>query len=511
MQYISGSTGTLVPIFGQRQPRPSLKPPLVLIITETLLSSSTAATDSFTAHRLLGSEICNHPLVTMMEFNPVAQTLMTKALEVVVKKEARDTGRRRTPGPAVLGRLAEIGDLRSAVNSLEFLCIRGDEQTGWSGTVAHKAKRVGKEGVPLTDMERESLELLSQRESTLDMFHATGKVVYNKREDPRISRPEAQSSVKPPDHLAHLHRAKVSEVDIDALLNETGTDIQTFISTVHENYILSCNGNAFVDSFDGCSAFLSDSDILNPDNRGISRSNRGGNKLLHSAGTVGATETLRQDEISFQVVTRGLLFNLPYPVHRAPHPAGRKGDSFKMFYPAALRLWKPMEEIEALVSMFMDSDTENRSSKPTTSFSGGVASWRTRADQYERPSMNEITEGQMQDRPVVSRDALVLETLPFLAQIELNKSPQKTTTKHLVKITQFHGLRVNEFAEEEPFDEDSQVTDLRQVSSNRVADAINSFTRSQTGARHGEVTEATKKTELKDEKLYISDDDIIDD
>ena len=511
MQYVSGSTGALVPVFSSRQLRPSLKPPLVLIITETLLSSSTAATDSFTAHRLLGSEICNHALVTIMEFNPVAQTLMMKALEVVVKKEARDTGRRRTPGPAVLGRLAEIGDLRSAVNSLEFLCIRGDEQTGWSGTVAHKTKRVGKEGVPLTDMERQSLELLSQRESTLDMFHATGKVVYNKREDPQISRPGAQPSVRTPDHLAHLHKAKISQVDIDVLLNETGTDIQTFISTVHENYILSCNGTTFVDSFEGCSALLSDSDVLNPDNRGISRSNRGGNTLLHSAGTVGATETLRQDEISFQVVTRGLLFNLPYPVHRAPHPAGRKGDSFKMFYPASLRLWKPLEETEALVSMFIDSNSENRSSKTASNFSGGVASWRTRTDQYERLNVNQRNEDQMQDRPIVSRDALILETLPFLTQIEMNKSPQKTSMRNLVKITQFHGLRINESAEEEPFDEEVQVSAIQQVSSNKVADAINSFTRSQTGVRHTGATEIKREADLKDEKLYISDDDIIDD
>ena len=321
-----------------------------------------------------------------MDFNPVAATLMTKALDIVVKKEARDSRRRRTPGPGVIARLAEIGDIRSAVNSLEFLCLRGGDGSEWSGTVAAKVKRTSKDNAALTETEKKSLTLVSQRESTLDMFHAVGKIVYNKREDPRVVDTRAVPPPKPPDHLTHLYTPKVSQVDIEALLNETGTDIQTFISTIHENYVLSCHGENFEDCFDGSSEILSISDVLNPE----SRPNRRGNSSNPNAGIVqsnfqaGSSDTLRQDEISFNVATRGLLFNLPFPVNRAGAtiPGGKRGDSFKMFYPASLRLWKPIEEMQGLLEMFVYGDgTPPHASKNFSSVDGtegGVATWRSR-------------------------------------------------------------------------------------------------------------------------------------
>ena len=126
--------------------------PVVMLVSETLLSSSTAFSDSFTAHRLLGPEILNHPLVTVMDFNPVAPTFIHKALDMVAKKEARQSGRRRMPGAAVLQRLAEMGDVRNAINTLEFLCVRNEGD--WSGTVASKTKKSAKDKQAMTEMEK---------------------------------------------------------------------------------------------------------------------------------------------------------------------------------------------------------------------------------------------------------------------------------------------------------------------------------------------------------------------
>ncbi|RMZ83140.1 hypothetical protein DV738_g1383, partial [Chaetothyriales sp. CBS 135597] len=291
--------------------------PLVMIVSETLLSSSTAFSDSFTAHRLLGPEILNHGLVNVIEFNPVAPTFIGKALDLVIRKEARDSGRRRMPGPAVIQHLTEMGDVRNAVNTLEFLCIRNID-SDWSGTVAAKTKK-GRSGTWMTQMEKNSLQLLGQRETTLDMFHAAGKIVYNKRDDPSSKDSLVEPPPKPPDHAMEHHRPMVSQVDIDLLLNETGTDIQTFISTLHENYVLSCNGDSFVDSFEACAENLSISDILNPDSRQRQLRSRSG---LNASAAVQAniaptsSDALRQDEISFNVATRGLLFHLPYPSAR---------------------------------------------------------------------------------------------------------------------------------------------------------------------------------------------------
>ena len=344
LRFLARSTPSAAAPFQQQQATLTT-PPVVMIISETLLSSSTAFSDSFTAHRLLGPEILNHPLSTVIEFNPVAPTFVAKALDLVLKKEAKDSKRRRVPGQAIMQKLADIGDVRNAISSLEFLCVRSDNDAEWSGNLIAKQKKSSKGSLPLSDMEEKSLKLISQRETTLDMFHAAGKVVYNKRQDPRINDSNADPPPQPPEYLMHLYSPKVSEVDIDALLNETGTDIQTFISTLHENHVLSCNGDSFADSFDGCSDILSISDVLNPDSRRSLRARAGNNASIVQAHLQGGSfDALRQDEISFNVATRGLIFNLPYPVHRAAPASGRKGDAFKMFYPTSLRLWKPTEE-----------------------------------------------------------------------------------------------------------------------------------------------------------------------
>jgi cell cycle checkpoint protein len=513
-----------------------VSPPVVIIISETLLSSSTALADSFTAHRLLGPEILNHSFVTAMDFNPVAATLMTKALDLVVKKEARDSRRRRTPGPGVIARLAEIGDIRSAVNSLEFLCLKGDNISEWSGTVAAKVKRTSKDNVALTETEKNSLELVSQRETTLDMFHATGKIVYNKREDPRVLDTRAEPPPKPPDHLMHLYTPKVSQVDIEALLSETGTDIQTFISTVHENYILSCSGDNFEVNFDGCSDILSVSDILNPE----CRPNRRGNTSNPNAGIIqsnfqaGSSDTLRQDEISFNVATRGLLSNLPFPVNRAGAaiPGGKRGDEFKMFYPASLRLWKPIEEMHGLLEMFVYGDGI-APSRPATSAAdgpisdGGVATWQSRNVAENSMSMTTATTTAIKSEPpdqdiryptlvdlgndqgspppptIHAKDTLTLELLPYRTRI---LSARHEDTSSLEKITKFKPTSYLSTTEENPEDDDDMMATSTGVAALPRATAAGPKT---TSGRNGPPNLEAPSVGV--EKMYISDDDIEDD
>ena len=495
LQYVATSAPALPAAF--KQSTLDTHPPVIMIITETLLTSNTAATDSFTAHRLLGPEISNHPLVTITEFNPVAPTFVTKALDLVTKKEARDSKRRRAPGPAVIQRLADMGDIRSAVNSLEFLCVRGDGSGDWSGTVAAKVKKVGKDGVPLTNMEKQSLELVSQRETTLDMFHAVGKVVWNKREDLRIKDSKAEPPPKPPDHLKPFNRPKVSQVDIEALLNETGTDIQTFLSALHENYVLSCNGSAFVDAFTACSEYLSDSDILNPDSRALTRSSRYGVGTGIPPLQSGGTDMLRQDEISFQVATRGLLFCLPFPVNRAPHPGGRKQDSFKMFYPASLRLWKPTEEVECLIDLFMVGGQEAQQKSTTTGATEGVASWQRRSQGAFLPQKgNEAGDKEARNTLLPSRNALTLTQLPYMMKI-------KPGNRMLTRVTQFHGLNV-EVSGEEPFEDEAEPEAPKPSMLARLSQPASKL-------MPPPKLPMPSNQEPQLEKLYLTEDDILDD
>ncbi|RKF82583.1 Cell cycle checkpoint protein RAD17, partial [Golovinomyces cichoracearum] len=83
--------------------------PVVIIFSESPLTTFNSA-DNFTAHRLLG------PLI--IEFNPVAPSIMAKALDFIVRKESQKSGRKKIPGPMVLKKHGEIGDVSGATGSL---------------------------------------------------------------------------------------------------------------------------------------------------------------------------------------------------------------------------------------------------------------------------------------------------------------------------------------------------------------------------------------------------------
>lgn len=395
--------------------------PIVLVISETLLSTSTAAADSFTAHRLLGPELLNNPWLDTIEFNAIAPTIMTKALEGIVVKEARKSGRRKTPGPLVLKHLAEIGDIRSAVSSLEFLCLRGDEGDTWSSKVTFTKTKKTKSEQAMTKAEEEALKLISNRESSLGIFHSVGKIVYNKRQEPGSGTVLAQ----PPPWLPQHRRNKIPETDVDRLIDELGTDTTTYVAALHENYALSCScqsSEESLDSVSGCIDSISDADLLSLDRYSF------GTRAFSGS----ATDTLRQDEMSFQAAVRGVLFNLPCPVHRGSPPGGTKGDAHHMFYPTSLKIWRKKEEVndllELLISKMQRGDIDNtRSTRSRPSIFGepGVASWK------RENKDNDTDHGGRATIPAAKKEML-LDHLPYMARIL--QSPNTAPSSHLDQI-----------------------------------------------------------------------------
>jgi cell cycle checkpoint protein len=265
LQYLASNTTPLSMMYNNASK--DLITPVVMIISETLLTTTSASADSFTAHRLLGPEILQHPGVGAIEFNAIAPTFLAKALELIVQKESRISGRRKTPGPLVLKKLGEVGDIRSAIGSLEFLCLRGDVDGDWGSKVVFGKAKKGSKDVALTKMEEESLELVTRREASLGIFHAVGKVVYNKRDELANMAGEVE---KLPSFMSQHSRPRRSQVMVDELIDETGTDTQTFVAALHENYISSCDAPATsfevssLDHINGCIDALSDSDLLCP-------------------------------------------------------------------------------------------------------------------------------------------------------------------------------------------------------------------------------------------------------
>ncbi|PHH72123.1 hypothetical protein CDD80_4757 [Ophiocordyceps camponoti-rufipedis] len=486
------------------RPKSQAVNPMIVVISETLLTTTSATADSLTAHRLLGPEILRHPGAVVMEFNAIAPTFLAKAMELIVQKEARKSGRRKTPGPMVLNRLGEIGDIRSAISALEFLCLKGDYEADWGAKVAFTKQKKGvRDGIGLTQSEAETLESITQREASLGIFHAVGKVVYNKRDE---AAPADDTVETLPSFMAEFARPNRSQVPVDSLIDEIGTDTQTFVSALHENYILSCEStepmdtSTSMDYVNECIEYLSLSDLLGP-----SRDVFFGGFGRDSS----SSQQLRQDEMTFQVAVRGLLFSLPHPVKRRPTGTLKGGDAFKMFYPTSIKLWKAKEEIEGLVDVWSSrllrgedqlgsknsTDGANAFRKPTTT------SWTERAQRQATAANSEVSEA----RPPMwlgstARREMVLDRLPYMAHLA---RARRSGTRDLEKMVAMRGT-TTPTDEDEDGDAEVDGSAVEAWATDRPSEEA-SPRRRRAGVRAGEVSG------LMAQKLVLSDDDIEDD
>jgi cell cycle checkpoint protein len=495
--------------------------PVVMIISEALLTTTSSSADSFTAHRLLGPDLLRHPGVKVIEFNAIAPTILAKALDLVVQKEARRSGRKKTPGPAVLKRLGEIGDIRSAISSLEFLCLKGDQEADWGSRVAFiNGKKSVRDGIALTKSESESLELISQREASLGMFHAVGKVVYNKR-DPPVPGDKVENL---PFYLSHLSRPRRSQVSVDTLIDETGTDTSTFISALHENFAASCEGaddsdlTTPMEYLNDCIEALSLSDLVCP-SREFSSAGRGGGFLGADSGS----HILRQDEIAFQVAVRGLLFALPYPVRRKPSTALKGADAFKMYYPMSLKLWRARENLEGLVDVWSSRLLKGEFNAATKNLTDGAGafrkpkqpsdlSWMHRQHQNrQQQSVPKAPEPENADNdgvPILSlgsaaRRELLLERLPYMAHIARGNRAKSggIRLQDLEKVVSFKGIGAG--------DEGSSDTEEEDTSA-REAWATDKPSEEASPKKRAAGVKADSVTTGFAQKLVLSDDDIED-
>lgn len=505
-QYLSSSNG-LTNFYGLQEGSSKSTIPLIIIVSETLASTNSAAIDSFTAHRLLGPELLGHPGLHSIEFNPIAPTILSKALELVVIKEARRSGRKRTPGPKVIASLAEVGDVRSAISSLQFLCVRGDEADYWGGKINFSKNKKSSKSAPLTQGESESIQLVTQRESSLGLFHAVGKVVYNKRDLPSDTLPPV---TQPPAYLPQHTRSKVSEVDVEKLVDELGSDIQTFVAALHENYVLSCdafNTEETLDCVNGCLDALSDSDIISPD-----RFSSNNSRIRNFQGT--GSESLRQSEIVFQNCVRGILFSLPSPVKRmAPPPSfglnsiAKKADAFKMFYPSSLRMWRQIEESESLLDMWIHRtqngyDFNLQKIRRLASNTVERKTYHAQSESQDPENINaENVVSILTGGGSSARNEMLLERLPYIALLLRSRQSEtlRADRESIEKLTRFTGVSG-------PIggipDEDEEESNLEEQEKTKGSGRKKSRSK---GALAGETME-----QLDVSKMVLSDDDIED-
>ncbi|KAI9720756.1 MAG: Cell cycle checkpoint protein rad17 [Chrysothrix sp. TS-e1954] len=481
--------------------------PLVMIVSESTVSNGNSS-DNFTAHRLLGPEVMHHPGTAIIEFNAVATTFVTKALKLTLDKHAQQTGKRYSPSQEILKKLADIGDIRNAVSALELVCTQLEAGRAPVAPTSKRAKtgktkamiksKINGSSDSLDKSEEALLASVSLRESTLGLFHAVGKVVYNKRNEESFSDSTAQS---PNPDTANLSRPALT-LDLDSLLDSTGTDPSTFLSALHENYLPSCvspsnDSEATLTSIVSCLDALTDGDVL-------------GSFSTSRFGSRTAAEGLRQDELAFHTAVRGIMHALPWPVKRESVAAksaanGKdKREVHKMFYPTSLKLWRRRDELQQSIDLFITKSLDGRlaTSLPAREYTRSAAAEISQPGRMPVPS--KVTRPLSNETETVihtsiSRSEMLLERLPYLARILPPPPPSRSESpvplrNELEQITRFTGVGLS--ADDEGGDDEGQsafAENRRRLKTiKRVA---------------GEASD----DELGVEKLALSEDDIEDD
>ena len=316
------------------------------------------------------------------------------------------------------------GDLRAAVNCLQFVGASGQQFEA-----AIKQKGANKAADARKAM-RKLLPLVSGRESSLALFHALGRVLYNKRQgDPgdeggpvkSSSRDDEdsdndeddsestalrkrlkiamQSIIQPsstdksadqlPDHMASLHR-RPSRVSVDQLWADLPVDSSVFQLYLHQNFPQFCTEIEQCESIlDGISA----SDALTP---------------LH--------EQYRHSSLlayySFLITTRGTLLHLPSPVPRSGQKLGKA-----TWWDVQKKLRSTLQDVDEL-----KASHQGRAGRMAGDEAGAGKFKRTK---FSHPSLDELerTDAGLGDEiaSTLHRSnavTLVTEILPLLAKIQ---------------------------------------------------------------------------------------------
>ncbi|XP_062941447.1 cell cycle checkpoint protein RAD17 isoform X3 [Cynocephalus volans] len=205
--------------------------PLIFIISDSLSGD--------TNHRLLfPKEIQEECSISNISFNPVAPTIMMKFLNRIVTIEAnKNGGKIMIPDKTSLELLCQgcSGDIRSAINSLQFSSSKG-ENNFWprkkgvslkSDAALSKSKRRKK---PDRIFENQEVQAIGGKDVSLFLFRALGKILYCKR----ASLTELDSPRLPP-HLSEYERdTLLVQPEIRSLLREYSTSIATR-GVIHSN------------------------------------------------------------------------------------------------------------------------------------------------------------------------------------------------------------------------------------------------------------------------------------
>ncbi|XP_057645440.1 cell cycle checkpoint protein RAD17 isoform X2 [Chionomys nivalis] len=231
--------------------------PLVFIISDSVSGDNNQ-------RLLFPKKIQEECSISNISFNPVAPTIMMKFLNRIMTIEAsKNGGRVVVPDKSSLELLCQgcSGDIRSAINSLQFSSSKG-ENSLWSkkkrmsvksDAAVSKSKQRKKCNSAL---ENQEIQAIGGKDVCLFLFRALGKILYSKRA------PLTESdSPRLPAHLSE-HERDTLLVQPEEIVEMSHMPGDFFNLYLHQNYI---DFFVEVDDLVRASEFLSFADVLGGD------------------------------------------------------------------------------------------------------------------------------------------------------------------------------------------------------------------------------------------------------
>ncbi|KAK8869618.1 hypothetical protein IAR55_000185 [Kwoniella newhampshirensis] len=219
------------------------------------------------AVELVGKAVKDGPWCQEIDFLPLAPTFLNKALLKVLQTAIPKATQRPSHSTIQLIALSCNGDLRSAINSLQLLCSRRmhdkskkrKNREDFEGEEIEVSKGLKKKGrgsrggkgalLDVSSDLRTVLDAVTRREQSLGLFHALGKIFYNKRlADPSmddeneevldaIRRLKADEPL--PSHLQEFARRK-SLIQMESFIPTIPVDASSFALWIHQSFPAFC-------------------------------------------------------------------------------------------------------------------------------------------------------------------------------------------------------------------------------------------------------------------------------
>ncbi|PWA16021.1 hypothetical protein CCH79_00019342, partial [Gambusia affinis] len=218
---------------------------------------------------LFPKEIQEELHMSCISFNPVPATTMMKVLKNIVYMEAEKSHKSLyVPEKAELEMLCSgsSGDIRSAINSLQFCCLLGKEKGLCTlkkppamslKRAAALSKQKGKQAK--SAKEQEEHQAIGGKDVSFFLFRALGKILHCKRGNGDCpNETKGASELVLPFHLLQHHR-EVLLVQPELVVERSETSGEFFTLCLHQNYL---DFFSDIEDVDRASEYLSDADLL---------------------------------------------------------------------------------------------------------------------------------------------------------------------------------------------------------------------------------------------------------